>query len=780
MSRRQWVDAAFVLILLSAAGAAAASPATTPPTTPPAPLAVEDLLDAPTLAPYSPPAFSPDNRLLAYVVTDNARRREAIDPNELDRNGLGWFGVASDVWITDLVSGARRNLTGGVGDNWAPNWSPDGRRLAFLSDRASGGKGLGPARLWIWERDKDTMRQVGDTDVREGFSGLHWTADSRSVVVALFPADLGRERWAALVSSRSAPAATPGGVTAKVFEYDPAAAGGPGTDQVSPDIIRFDLGVIDVASGKVRPVVTGHRIAGFAVAPDHASLAYNVLKGVEKAGTGQYLLDVVAVDLASGSSRVLAADVRLDFLNPSISFAPTGDRLAYRTAGPLAGDQVFVVPAGGGAPIKVADNPAVDALGLTEIDPPVWDAGGKNLFFLRSGVLWRAAADGSGASAFATLPGHELQLVGPRGGRLFSPDGRSAVLMATSPATKRVGFAKVDLATGAASIIFEEDKRYGGYGTDPSISPDGSSAAYAAEDALEPADLFVFGGDPARPRKVSQVAPALTGRALGRAEAIEWRSVDGETLRGALVYPAGYEPGKTYPLVVKVYGGSQISNDLNRFGYALAAVENLQLYATRGYAMLLADSKLNLGTPMADLMKSVMPGVDKAVELGVADPARLGITGHSYGGYSTLALIVQSSRFKAAVMRAGLGDLIGVYGSLMPDGTNYGLAWAESGQGRMGGSPWEFRDRYIENSAVFYLDRVQTPLLIIHGGADRAVPVYMADEVFTGLRRLGKRVAYRRYEGEDHWEGTWGRANQVDALQHVIAWFDRYLKGGAS
>jgi dipeptidyl aminopeptidase/acylaminoacyl peptidase len=745
-------------------------------------LAVEDLLDAPTIAPYSPPAFSPDNRLLAYVVTDNARRRKTIDNEQLDRTGLAWYGIAGDIWISDLEAGTRRNLTGGVGDNWAPSWSPDGRRLAFLSDRASGGKTVGPARLWVWDRTVDALRQLGDADVREGYAGLQWTRDSRSVLVTLFPEELGREGYAALVNGKVPTLSAASGVTAKVFESDPSATGSaPATDQVSLDIWRRDLALIDAETGSARRVVSKVRLGTYILSPDGTMLGYSVLDRAEKPGTGQYLFNIVAQDLATGRTQTCASDVRLDLFGTTFSWSPTGKMISYRTAGPLATDELFVVPRAGGAASRVANNPAVDPLGLTEIDRPVWDPGAGHVFFIRKGVVWRAAADASGAAAFATLPDHELETLAPRQGRLFSPDrGRSAVVMTTCPSSKRVGFAKVDLQTGAVSLLFEEDKRYGGYGTEPTVSPDGARVVYVAEDALEPADLFVLGGDLSRPRKVSQVAPALTGRVLGKAETIEWRSVDGETMRGALVYPAGYDHGKTYPLIVKVYGGSSISNDLNRFGYALAAVENLQLYATRGYAVLLADSKLSLGTPMADLMKSVMPGVDKAVELGVADPARLGITGHSYGGYSTLALIVQTSRFKAAVMRAGLGDLIGMYGSLMPDGTNYGLAWAESGQGRMGGSPWEVRERYLENSAVFYLDRVQTPLLIVHGGADRAVPVYMADEIFTGLRRLGKRVAYRRYEGEDHWEGTWSRANQVDVLDHVIAWFDRYLKGGES
>jgi dipeptidyl aminopeptidase/acylaminoacyl peptidase len=124
-------------------------------------------------------------------------------------------------------------------------------------------------------------------------------------------------------------------------------------------------------------------------------------------------------------------------------------------------------------------------------------------------------------------------------------------------------------------------------------------------------------------------------------------------------------------------------------------------------------------TAAADLMKSTLPGVRKVVEMGIADPDRLGIMGHSNGGYSTLSLITQTTRFKAAIMNAGPSDLISFYGQMGKDGTSFGVALGESFY--IGGTPWDHRSKYIENSPVFFLDRVQTPLLIIHGGSDDAV-----------------------------------------------------------
>ncbi len=182
-----------------------------------------------------------------------------------------------------------------------------------------------------------------------------------------------------------------------------------------------------------------------------------------------------------------------------------------------------------------------------------------------------------------------------------------------------------------------------------------------------------------------------------------------------------------------------------------------------------------MGQPLSDLKATVLPGVDAVIEMGIADPERLGIFGHSYGGYSTLALLVQTNRFKAAAVSGSMSHLLSHYGEMRSEGSAR-TGWAETEQGLMGGSPWEVQNRYIANSPFFFLDRVNTPLLIMHGTADRIVSVARAEETFVALRRLGKPAVLIRYEGEGHAPDSWKSANIEDYWQRMFQWFERYLK----
>lgn len=748
----------------------------------PKPLSIHRLLTAPALGAVSRPTIAPDGSALAYTVIDNGRKPR-FDPAESYRSGVPWYALGGDVWVSSLTGEAPRNLTQGHDNNWAPSWSPDGRRVAFLSDRASG-PGTGGTHLWIWDRKSATVRQVSTLPVMDPWGRLgqlEWLPDGRTVLVKTFPDGMSPAAYADLVTGGSGrtQSASPSGVTVQVFRFDPTTRdSAPPVGPNNLDALLGSLALVDVETGRARRVSCSGRLASYALSPDGRSLAWAVVTGYEKPGSSQILTDVMVSDLATGQCRriVKATPLASGYPNfPLFSWSPTSRAIAFRTNGAGTPDEVFVVPLDGGAPGRIASGPPFDR--ARQGDPPLWDQEGRHLFFERSGAIWRAAADGTGSTLLAEAPNRLLELVHHRAGALWSPDGgRHTIAFTMNRATKRTGIARVDLTSGAITQVLEEDRWYNVTARAPVVMPNGRAVLYAAEDPSLPPNLWLVqaDGEP-RPRQVTRVARDLEKLRGGVAKVIEWRSLDGDTMRGGLIYPAGYQPGIRYPLIVKVYGGTDVSDDLNRFGFANAPVENLQVFTTRGYAVLLADSRVRVGTPMLDLLKTVMPGIDRVVEAGVADPERIGIMGHSYGGYSALALIAQSRLFRAAVMRAGISDLAGAYGQLSPDGTNYLLAWAERGQGRTGGTPWQVRDRYIENSPFFYLDRVETPLLIVYGTEDFAP--FQADQVFSALRRLGKRVDYARYMGEGHTEDLWSRPNQIDYLMRVLGWFDRYLKG---
>lgn len=749
----------------------------------PGALPIKALLTAPTLGPVGEPSFAPDGTSLAYTVIDN-NRKPTFDDALSYRTGVPWYALGADIWILGITGDVPRNLTQGRGNNWAPSWSPDGRGVAFLSDRSSTGPG-GQAHLWMWERASDKLRQISDLPVMDPggrLGGIEWLVDGRTVVVKTYPEGMSSAAYAELImgGSREKLVLRDSVATVRVFRFDPAGPDSvPRTDQNNLTRLLGELALVNVETGEVRRVSGSARICSYALSPNRRLLAWTAATRFAGPGSQHILADLVVHDLETGGSRKLASEARLGYGYPNFplfTWSPTSRAIAYRTEGSGMPDEVYAVSVQGGAPRRLAEGPAVEEF---HVDTrPLWDRAGRQLYFVRSGRLWRAAADGAGSVVVVDALHLRLRLI-QHGGKVWSPSGGStATVFTMNTRSKRAGLARVDLDSGRLTQLHEEQKAYSITARGPAVTPDGRNVVYAAEDPRSSPNLWLASGDgSSMPRQLSRIATELARYGGSKGEVIEWRDLDGDTLRGALIYPTTYHPSARYPLVVKIYGGTDVSDDLNRFGFATTTVENLQIFASRGYAVLLADSRLRVGTPMIDLLKSVMPGVDRVVEMGIADPARIGLMGHSYGGYGTLGLIVQSRRFSAAIMRAGFGDLIGAYGQLSPDGTNYMLPWAERGQGRMGGTPWQFRERYIENSPIFYLDRVETPLLIVHGSKD-LVP-FLAEQVFTGLRRLGKPVEYASYLGEDHWEGHWSRPNQFDYLRRIVAWFDRYLKAAS-
>lgn len=763
-----WQACAYTLLMIRTTAQAQA---------PPGPLPIEALLIAPRLAPVGTPSVSSDGRLIAYTVV------VARDRATTSHAGVPWYSVGGHIWLSPMAGGPPRRITAGTSSSWSPAWSPDGRRLAFLSSSSRAGAGIG---LWIWERSTGDLRQVRHVRALDPWARLgrlEWLGDSRTVVMKAYPAGSAAIAYeAALAKTGWRPPRPESGVaTVELYRYDPRDQdrGIPGANNL--DALVGDLVLTDIETGRVMPIAQGVRLCTYALSPDRTKVAWAVATRFQRPESYQVLVDLFVHDLTTRRSWNLVRGVPLIAAYPTapvFSWAPSSQAIAYRTNGPGAKrEEVYVASLSGSPAKRLAVGPARDH--TFEDQRPLWTADASTVIFARDGALLKVKADGTEPATVAATSAASLRMLERGSGTLWlAGDGRGVVVTGDR-ASKRMGFALVDLQTGTIAPLLEEAKWYDTtLGSPPVVMPDGRSVVFVASEAREPADLWFARLERSlRPRRITQVAPKLGRFSGGVAQAIEWRGLDGDTLHGALIHPAGYRRGTRYPLIVQVYGGTSVSDDLNRFGSALDPVENVQVLASRGYAVLLADSRIRVGTPMLDLVKTVLPGVDRAIELGVADPGRLGIMGHSYGGYSALSLLVQSRRFKGAIMRAGFGDLLGLYSQLSPDGRNHNVPWAEEGQGSMGGTPWELRERYLENSPVMYLDRIDTPLLIIHGAEDRTVGSFLADAIFVGLRRLGRRVDYARYGGEEHWEAGWSLANQLDYLNRVIAWFDQYVKG---
>lgn len=299
---------------------------------------------------------------------------------------------------------------------------------------------------------------------------------------------------------------------------------------------------------------------------------------------------------------------------------------------------------------------------------------------------------------------------------------------------------------------------------------DGAVVVFQYARADQPADLWAAGADMRRDRQVSRLNPGLQRDDFGTTRLVEWQTAGGRQLRGTLLLPADYRDGAPVPMIVHVYGGSGGAGELHPFD------ATRQLFATRGWAVFVPEIPVRVGTPMRDIAEALLPGIDAVVALGIADPARLGVWGDSYGGYSVLALLVQTDRFRAAVASASQGNMFGMHSQLEHSGLFGRAVVVERGQGRMGGSPWEQHQRYVENSPYFLLDRVTTPLLLLHGSHDQNTPAHLAEQIYVGLRRRDREVTYVRYEGEDHWWGQFQPANRLDYWQRVVGWFEEQLR----
>jgi len=274
--------------------------------------------------------------------------------------------------------------------------------------------------------------------------------------------------------------------------------------------------------------------------------------------------------------------------------------------------------------------------------------------------------------------------------------------------------------------------------------------------------------------RVSEANPQEGQYPRGTVELVSWRNGDGKPLRGLLYKPEGFDPARQYPMVVYYY--EILTEGLH--GYVAPTgrnVVNPMVYNALGYLVFEPDITYTEGQPGPSAAKAIIPGVQALVARGFVDPARIGITGQSWGGYQSAYLVTVTDMFAAAVPNATVVNMTSAYGGIR---WQSGLARTfqyEHTQSRIGGSLWQYPERYVENSPLFRLDRVTTPVLFMANDNDGAVPWYQGIEYYVAMRRLRKEAYMVVYNGDEH--NPTKRANQKDIDRKMQEFFGVKLLG---
>ena len=274
--------------------------------------------------------------------------------------------------------------------------------------------------------------------------------------------------------------------------------------------------------------------------------------------------------------------------------------------------------------------------------------------------------------------------------------------------------------------------------------------------------------------KISDANPQQSNYLWPTVELVDWISNEGVPLQGLLYKPEGFDASRKYPMVVYYY--ERLSDGLHQYHAPTGRnVVNPSVYTSLGYLVFFPDIVYKPGWPGPSAVAAIVPGVQSLIARGFVNPKAVGIAGQSWGGYQSAYVITQTSLFAAAVPNAPVANMTSAYGGIRWES---GLARPfqyEKTQSRIGGSLWEYPVRFIENSPLFHLDRVTTPVLFMHNDADGAVPWYQGIELFVGLRRLGKEVYMVNYNGDGH--NPRKRANQKDIDMRMQQFFANKLKG---
>ena len=706
-------------------------------------------------------ALSKDGKTLVYAVA--SRKQEG--------NGVYAVSPGSDAAPAALLSGKGKYVK--------LTWDRDHTQLAFLSDRDEASAKPPKFKLYHWDRKAAAASELVST-ATPGFRAGYVISDRGT---------LNFSRDGSRLFLSCGPPAPP--------EKDPAEAA-PAEDKVVADLWHWKDDFVQPMQ-KVR--ATRERSRSFTAVfhladKKFVQLADPSLQSATLSDDGRYAIgtddrayrsmvdydasyaDYYLVDTASGSRKRLLEKHRGGFgmFGSPLNWAPDGRHVLF-----FRDQHWHTLSVPDGVLTNLTAGLGVDFYNEEDDtpDPPRsygtagWTKDGQFVLLYDRYDVWQVSADAQTAKCVTDRAGRRDKLQF-RVVRLDTDDeemkvrgidlAKPLLLRAENLETRDTGFWRDKQKLLMAAKNFRTLAK----------AKDADAIVLTASTFSEFPDLHVTDSSFRGPRKVSDANPQKAQLRWGTGELIRYKNADGVPLQAALYKPEDFNPAQKYPLMVYIY--ERLSQGLHNFVEPRPGTSiNASYYVSNGYLVLTPDIVYTVGWPGQSALKCVLPAIQAVVDKGCVNENAIGIQGHSWGGYQIAYMLTQTRRFRAAEAGAPVGNMTSAYngirwGSGMPRQFQY-----ERTQSRIGGSLWQYPMRFLQNSPVFWVDRVQTPLLILHDDQDDAVPWYQGIELFLSLRRLGKEVYLFNYNGELH--GLRKRHNQKDYTIRMQQFFDHFLKG---